>query len=212
MGTNFYARVIPTKERKDKLKELIDSDAFDEIQSYVSDTYGRFEAMSMDEKPHGVIHLGKRSGGWKFLWDPNMFIIRNGHLVETKRDDGSTSCRYERDPDTVYYTYPLTKKGIKEFIDREDIEVFDEYGEKQDKDVFFKEALEWTKWRDRETGEETEAYDAALYEKDNPDEKKFVLNTDYTRMIASEGFVFTSSTNSDFYSDGLRFASFTDFS
>ena len=32
MGTNYYARIIPSKERKEHLKKLIDENKFDEIQ------------------------------------------------------------------------------------------------------------------------------------------------------------------------------------
>jgi hypothetical protein len=212
MGTNYVARVIPKKERKGELKKLIDEDDFSSINRAVEKMYQRFHPYNMDEEPWGEIHLGKRSHGWKFLWDPNMFIIKNGHLEETEVEEGHKSYKFIQDPDTVYYTYPLTKKGIKDFIDREDVKVYDEYGEEQDKDEFFKEALGWTTWKNWKTGEIEEAYDAAKHEADNPNDHHYILNNEYTQMLKNEGFKFTSKTNSDFYSDGLRFASFTDFS
>lgn len=51
MGTNFYARIIPTKERKEHLKKLIDNDEFDLIEDEIKELYCN------------EIHLGKRSGG-----------------------------------------------------------------------------------------------------------------------------------------------------
>ena len=39
MGTNFYARIIPSKSRKEKLKKLIDEDRFDDIKDEVADMY-----------------------------------------------------------------------------------------------------------------------------------------------------------------------------
>lgn len=95
MGTNFYARIIPSKERKEKLKKLIDENYFDDIQSEVADMYGSSD--EWDEN-HGEIHLGKRSGGWKFLFNPN----------------------YER-----YYS--LTKEGLMNFLKRDDVIIYTEY-------------------------------------------------------------------------------------
>ena len=198
MGTNFYARVIPAKKHKEELKKCIDDDLFTRLKSEIEYTYGEFEPTSLGDEVHGVIHLGKRSGGWKFLWDPNMFIIKNGHYDENLK-------KYVMDESSVYYVYPLTKKGIKEFIDRDDIEVYDEYDEKMDKEEFFKEALEWVTWQGKD------AYDSSTYEKEHPNENKFILNNEYTKMIEKEGYKFTSETHSDFYSDGLRFASFNNF-
>ena len=95
MGTNFYARIIPSKERKEKLKKLIDENYFDDIQSEVADMYGSSD--EWDEN-HGEIHLGKRSAGWKFLFNPN----------------------YER-------YYPLTKEGLMNFLKRDDVIIYTEY-------------------------------------------------------------------------------------
>jgi len=206
MGTNYYARIIPSHERKEKLKELIDNDDFD-ITSEVDKTYGIFTPFKMDDVPVGEIHLGKASGGWKFLWNPNVYVIKNGHVEEKKNRDGSTSVTFVREPDTAYYLYPLTKKGIKEFIDREDVVIYDEYGDKQDKEVFFKEALEHTTWGGKE------AYDAASYERENDNGRSGWRHvTDLTELLKEEGFEFTTNRQADFYSDGLRFSSSTDFS
>ena len=95
MGTNYYARILPTKERKEKLKKLIDGNYFDDIQSEIADMYGSSD--EWDEN-HGEIHLGKRSAGWKFLFNPN----------------------YER-------YYPLTKEGLMNFLKRDDVIIYTEY-------------------------------------------------------------------------------------
>ena len=34
MGTNFYARIIPSEDSKTKLKKLIDNNDFNEIEKY----------------------------------------------------------------------------------------------------------------------------------------------------------------------------------
>ena len=145
----------------------------------------------------GEVHLGKLSHGWKFLWNPNVFVIRQGHLEDTP-----TGRKYVPDPSIPKYLYPLTKQGLHDFIFREDVLVYDEYGERQDKEEFWKFALEW--------GQPNE-WDAAGYEKEYK-EHIYPVTGELTDLLRQEGYEFTSYSNSDFYSDGLRFAGFTDFS
>lgn len=58
MGTNFYLK-IPIHERDKKtLHKLIDCEEFESLVEFVNTLY----------KNH-YIHIGKRSGGWQFLWD-----------------------------------------------------------------------------------------------------------------------------------------------
>ena len=92
MGTNYYARILPTKERKEKLKKLIDEDSFDEIEDLYQELYVDTE-----------IHLGKRSAGWKFLFNPN----------------------YEK-------YYPLTKEGLLNFLKQDNIIIYNEYFKNND--------------------------------------------------------------------------------
>lgn len=199
MGTNYYARILPSKERKKELHDAIEANDFplitkltDEMYNPIRVEYGEGYIIG------GVIHLGKRSSGWKFLWNPNVFVIRNGHL-----EDNNGTRRYVSDPDTPLYTYPLTKKGLKSFIDREDILIYDEYDELQDKEEFWKMALEWGYEKDNE------GWDAASYEEKHT---SYPVTGELTDLLKKEGYKFTTYTNSDFYSDGLRFAGFTDFS
>ena len=86
MGTNYYARILPTLEEKENLKKLIDSDDFYAIEKEVQRLYGE----STEYDKGAEVHLGKRSGGWKFLFNPN----------------------YER-------YYKLTKEGLKEFLNNQ---------------------------------------------------------------------------------------------
>ena len=95
MGTNFYARIIPSKSRKEKLKKMIDEDRFDDIKDEMADMY---DSSDQWNENHGEIHLGKRSAGWKFLFNPN----------------------YER-------YYPLTKKGLMDFLKRDGVIIYTEY-------------------------------------------------------------------------------------
>jgi hypothetical protein len=196
MGTNYYARIIPKEEDIKKLHELINLNDFKAIREKTYELYERFEPYSADAEPTGYIHLGKRSGGWKFLWNPNLYTIRNGHYSEIEPNHFI----YVIDPDTAYYLYPLTKEGIKSFIDREDIEIFNEYNEKEDKEEFFKMALNWDK----------ESWDSDSYHLAFPDEKVWNCKNEYTDFLESLGYKL-SKDKSDFYSDDLRFATSTDF-
>ena len=204
MGTNYYLRKIPTKERKKELCDLINSDNFEDVKKQIQNTYGNYEVIG-GEPTGGVIHLGKRSGGWKFLWNPNVYVVHNGHCETKEIEPGHTSITWVEEPSTLYYTYPLTKVGIKEFIDNPCFELYDEYGEKQDKDEFFKMALEWTTWGDKE------AWDSKIYEEENP-RYIYPLKSELINLLKQEGFKMNSKSNSDFYSDELRFSTYTEFS
>lgn len=206
MGTNFYARIIPTKERKQELHESIDNNNVSMVQTLVHEMY---DSIYMDwgcnEIKGGCVHLGKRSGGWKFLWNPNIFLVRNGHTEWTDHGDGFRSGCWVHEPNTAKYLYPLTKEGIKAFIDREDVKIYDEYGEFQDKEEFFDMAINWTTWQGKE------AWDADTYNEEHPNERKFSCRNEYTDFLEDLGYKL-SEMKMDFYSDGLRFSTSTDFS
>ena len=198
MGTNYYARILPTKERRKELHDAIEANDYHLVKKLSDELYGRIE---LDYDTHeivgGEVHLGKLSHGWKFLWNPNVFVIRQGHLEDT-----SSGRRYVPDPSIPKYLYPLTKQGLHDFIFREDVLVYDEYGEEQDKEVFWKDALEWG---------QPDGWDSASYEKEYK-EHIYPVSGELTDLLKQEGYKFTSYSNSDFYSDGLRFAGYTDFS
>lgn len=61
MGTNFYLRRKLTKDQKEHMKFLIDRENYDKLR---------------DELPRDI-HIGKRSYGWKFLWNANRFEYFN---------------------------------------------------------------------------------------------------------------------------------------
>lgn len=202
MGTNYYAHIIPSKKRKKELTDAIKADNFDLINRLTREMYGPIEKnWDSDEIIGGVVHLGKEAGRWKFLWNPNVFVIRQGHLEESP-----TGRQYVSDPSIPKYLYPLTQQGLHDFIFRKDVLVYDEYGEEQDKEKFWKDALEW--------GQSNE-WDAASYEKYEREHGTYThypITGELTDLLRQEGYKFTSYSNSDFYSDGLRFAGYTEFS
>lgn len=57
MGTNFYLRKKLSAQEKELAKQYIDKDKHDELKQLIPED----------------IHIGKRSGGWKFLWDAHFF-------------------------------------------------------------------------------------------------------------------------------------------
>lgn len=197
MSTNYYARIIPPKERKKELYDAIEANDFPLIQQLTAEMYGRLERNFDNKLIGGEIHLGKASGGWKFLWNPNVYVVRNGHM-----EDVNGSRKYIPDPDTPLYLYPLTKQGLHDFIFHDDVLIYDEYEELQDKEEFWQMALS----HGQEGG-----WDVAGYEKEYP-KHIYPVTGELTDLLKAEGYQFTSMSNSDFYSDGLRFAGFTDFS
>lgn len=197
MGTNYYAKIIPSKERKKELHDAIEADDFSLISRLETEMYDPVQLDDDNEIIGGKVHLGKISYGWKFLWNPNVFVIRQGRLEDTP-----SGRRYVPEPSIPKYFYPLTKQGLHDFIFRDDVIVYDEYGEEQYKEAFWKEALECG---------QPNGWDAAGYEKEYKGHI-YPVTGELTDLLRQEGYKFTSPSNSDFYSDGLRFAGFTDFS
>lgn len=191
MGTNFYARIIPKEEDKQKLIDAINNNQYDVIENLTSELYGRRDDYS------GVgneIHLGKRSGGWKFLWNPNVIKIWD-----------SEACDY-----AYNYVYPLTKEGITNFVMREDVIITDEYGEQQNPKEFLEMAFSWG---------EPDGYTGKTYEESHKEEscyKNYYWSKKYQRSMHSEndemwfdlGYIVEYY---DFESDGLRFATSVNF-
>lgn len=208
MDTNYYARIIPTKERKEKIKQAIDNNDFDKIKEMVNKTYSSPQYDYQTKTfVGGEIHLGKRSGGWKFLWNPNWYKLIKGHseVAPNPRTYHWVEYRFE-----VFKYYELTKESIKNFIDREDVVIYDDYGVQQDKEEFWNMALNWGHNKDEKEGLDGEAYEEWEMKR-NPKYKPIRHETDYSKFIEQCGFK-TNKYKTDFYSDGLRFATSTDFS
>lgn len=59
MGTNYYIKKYMTPEQKQKIINKINNDEYEEA---------KWDLEEIED-----IHIGKRSTGWKFLWDANDF-------------------------------------------------------------------------------------------------------------------------------------------
>lgn len=198
MGTNYYARILPTKERKDELKKAIDNDEFTRVKSLVQELYGKpFEDYFDPKIIGGEVHLGKVSAGWKFLWNPNLYEFRTGHLEDIE----GGGKKWVSDGFEVLKIYDLTKESIKAFIDREDVVIYDEYGDKEDKEEFWNMALNWC----------LDGFDGESYSEKYCLHDKYIHFSDYCRFLKECGYEL-NKYNMDFYSDGLRFSTTTDFS
>lgn len=201
MGTNYYAKIIPSEKQKQALKDAIDQNNFNEIEKMVGAMYHEIhEDYDMNKHVGGIIHLGKRSSGWKFLWNPNFYEVRAGHWDNTTRS-------WIREKSKCQSFYELTKKGIKSFIDRADVEIYDEYGDKQDKEAFWKMALEWC----QEDGWDGDAYEEEEKKKGTTRPCYRTYESEYINFLESNGYIM-NRYYTDFYNDGLRFATCTDFS
>ena len=177
MGTNFYARILPKKEDKQKLIDAINNDQYDVIEDLASELYGaRNEYSGLGNR----IHLGKRSGGWKFLWNPNVVKVWDSDLGDYTHD----------------FVYRLTKDGITSFVMREDVVITDEYGEVQDPAEFLEMAFNWCKdgldGKEYQTNPKYASSRGTYY----PDTER----NNFWRALGYEPEYY------DFYSDGLRFS------
>ena len=200
MGTNYYARIIPKEEDKQKLLDAINNNEYKIIEDLASELYGNRNEYS---RKGNVIHLGKRSGGWKFLWNPNTIKYCDGYIDQETREFVPV---YKYDQ-----VYLLTKQGITDFVMRDDVIIYDEYGEQEDPKEFLEMAFSWG---------EPDGYNGKTYEETHKGE------TGYRNYYWSEKYQRTMHTKDDemwldlgynveyydFESDGLRFSTSINFS
>lgn len=181
MSTNYYLRFKHKEEDKKNVKELVDSERYeDALQLLDNMCAGLHYDVCSKEFVGTVLHIGKRSSGWTFLWETNWFFDDKGQ---------------------VHKLYELNKESLKAYIDQEDADLYDEYGEKQDKEEFWKMALEWG---------QPDGWD---YEKYCEHEKSKTHETPWSAYVRQDMIDFwkkygidTDSYGQEFYSDGLRFS------
>lgn len=201
MGTNFYARIIPKEDEKNELINKIINNKFDEIEDLASELYGRRNEYT---RKGNMIHLGKRSAGWKFLWNPNVIKYYDGYIDPETKEYVSV-IKYD-------YIYPLTKQGITDFCNREDVIITDEYGEQYTPKDFLEMAFSWG---------EPDGWVGKTYEEDprsGPSSyRNYYWSEKYQRGMHSKedemwfdlGYIVEYY---DFEADGLRFATSINFS
>lgn len=200
MGTNFYARIIPKEDEKNELINKIVNNQFDEIVDLASALYGERNEYT---RKGNVIHLGKRSCGWKFLWNPNVIKYWDGYIDPETKEYVSVN-GYD-------YVYPLTKQGITDFCNRKDVVITDEYGTTYDSEDFLKMAFSWG---------QPDGYTGKTYEESHKEDscyRNYYWSEKYQRGMRSKddemwfdlGYIVEYY---DFESDGLRFSTSINFS
>lgn len=180
MSTNFYARIIPTADEKQELIDAINNDDAKLVEELIHTLYGT----RCDNNQGKRIHLGKRSCGWKFLWNANVIRIWD-----------PIACAYQWD-----YLYPLTKEGITKFVNRDNVIITDECGVVLTPEEFLDMAFNWcTDGLDSKEYQTNPKYDAPRYYHDYVNEEKW-------RELGYEVEYY------NFYSDGLCFSTSIEFS
>ena len=174
MGTNFYAIILPTKKRKQELINAIKNDDVYSVKDICEENYSQIGRYNVSD--YGILHLGKRSIGWKFLWDPNVYEIGN----------------------QIKQFYDFNKESIRKFLSQDNIKIVDEYYhyavDEEDRhiysvDEFMEMALNWC-----------------------PDGRDGTEDLSYCQKNITLSKLGIHQIGNDFFSDGLRFAAFTDFS
>lgn len=213
MGTNYYARIIPKKEDKQKLLNAIENNQFDVVMRESKRLYGFVGEYDDRERANitGEIHLGKRSSGWKFLWNPNVKRIVKGRINENAAWE-KNNLIFEYD-----YVYPLTRQGISDFLHRDDVIIISEYYDDElddnvnrmgedllTADEFLKMAFEWG---------QKDGWDSNGYKQYQIDNGKVYYDwSDNERNQIWEDLGYKVNNGCDFYSDGLRFSTSIEFS
>ena len=103
MGTNFYLRRIPTEKEHQEMQEKLMQKQYEELQELISEYTV-------------VYHIGKRSGGWQFLFEPH-------------KDN------YHQNP------WDNTLESLKKCLSDPNYEIFNEYGEKFTSEQFWEKEV-----------------------------------------------------------------------
>ena len=162
MGTNYYFR---------HCEKLIQISYLKKLKTIGSEPYS-----------DDWIHLGKKSMGWRFCWNPNVGVKKRGAKI------------------IVTYIYPLSRKGIEAFILQDKIEIFDEYGGWVDK----KDFLEMAFSEEGVTGDTYAGLESGPLTMFSQQERQ----KDWKRL----GYSFKNDYSYDFEVDGLIFSTTTEFS
>jgi hypothetical protein len=195
MSTNYYAKILPNQAEKEVLKLAIDSNKADVVKNLTDMFYRVKDKDHLDRK---IIHLGKYSAGWKFLWNTNHFLV-NRSYVDSEGDWKTTEMLKQA-------AYAPDKKSILEYLQQDNLIIIDEYGREVPLSEFILMAFD------------SNGFDEDSYDKAHPDQYEYkhkVLNMKWhteRKLWEALGKKFATEGSSEFTSDGLRFTIFTEFS
>lgn len=201
MGCNYYARILPSKEEKEALKDAIDRNAFSEVDSMSQYLYKKRESYNLMGR---VIHLGKSSIGWKFLWNHNIYKVPNGKMVDGKY---VPDFRYDK-------IYDLNLDSIREFLNRDDVIIVSEdyiEGEQiDDRDFSDRNIMTTDEFIDFATSKD--GWTSETYQKETGERSSYTYLTNDMKDIIKYVGANYKPNNSDFILNGLRFSLYTEFS
>lgn len=161
MGVNFYCRKIPTASEMKEMQQALTERQYDKLQKLIDTATKQY-------------HIGKRSGGWQFLFAPHI-----------KRRSGFY------DSGQVVSPWEETIASLKNYLSREDVEIYNEYGDKFTFYEFWNEEIGDSLFNDPENYINSKQY----YEK-YPNQKSGLFLED-TEFTTEEGLRF--STNDYFF-------------
>lgn len=159
MGTNFYCKQIPTEEQYKEMQEALTNRQLEKLRKLIDHAQKEY-------------HIGKRSGGWQFLFAPHI-KLRSGFP-----NSGDIVSPWEN-----------TLESIKEFLARPDVEIYDEYGDRFTPEGFWKE-INYCLYNDPNTCINGEQYYKNYPNHHNP------IFSEATEFTTDEGLRF--STDEDF--------------
>lgn len=159
MGTNFYCRKIPTAKEMKEMQQALAERQYDKLKELIDATAKEY-------------HIGKRSYGWQFLFAPHI-KRRNGFA--------NTGC--------VVSPWEETIASIKKYLSRDDVEIYNEYGEKFSFYDFWNEEIGYCLFNDPKDYINGEQY----YEK-YPSQKSSIFR-DPMEFTTEEGLRFSTDEN-----------------
>jgi len=138
MGTNYYLKRIPTKEEIEQCHKLLDEGKIEESDVF-KEEYGTPYLLAVLEKITEEIHIGKKSGGWRFLFQIHQKLY--GKSIESCLDflESRIKTGKWRLMDEYGETIPIVdfEKLVCESLDQMTIEdYYEKYPEEKYRDTF----------------------------------------------------------------------------
>jgi len=104
MGTNYYIKRKLSEETIEKLKKLLDNHEYEEVKNSLPD----------------LIHIGKSSGGWKFLFNHNNWeYYKNIEELKNFISKNTLVDEYEREVSPTQFWDMVSKKQDSGNLDAE---------------------------------------------------------------------------------------------
>lgn len=121
MGTNFYCKHIITQIEHNELEEKLAKRQYEEVKKLIN-AY---------EQPY---HIGKRSCGWQFFFQANDYTEQHGeyHVVDKE----------------ALVPWDANEQSIKTYLSRNDVRIYDEYGNEYTFDEFWNNEIKDCLYRD----------------------------------------------------------------